>query len=112
MSAVSLTSWELFVLRHRKPGNLAVHFVSFVVYYTSPCLALGLKNPLYLLGLPLSGMIGASGHFLFKDGGVKVKEATFDPKVVMFVTLMFYKIAKGTYARDIQAAQTKAGLQS
>lgn len=106
-TTLKLTSWDLFVLRHRDPNNLKVHFVSFVVYYGSPVLALVFANWWWLLGLPLSGLIGASGHYLFKDGGVKVREATFDPLVVTYVTYMFIRIALRRYPADITAAEQK-----
>lgn len=103
----NLTSWDLFVLRHRDHRNLIVHFISFLVYYFSPVIAIIFKNPWYLLGLPLSGAIGASGHYLFKDGGVNTKEATRSPQVVFFVTIMFYRIFRGKYQGDIEQAMSK-----
>jgi hypothetical protein len=107
MESNTLSSWDLFVLRHRHPGNLLVHFVSFVVYYGSVPLAIYFGNFYWLLGLPLSGVIGASGHYIFRDGGVKVSEATFDPQVVFYVTIMFLKIAQRRYRQDIICAEKK-----
>jgi hypothetical protein len=106
-----LSSWDTFVLRHKLPLNLGIHFLSFVVYYGGPVAALIFHNPWYLLGLPLSGMIGAFGHFVSGDGGVKVQEATFSPQVVFYVTVMFYKIARGRYGRDIAKAEMKLRRQ-
>lgn len=108
MGGVELTPWDLFVLRHRNTANLWVHFVSFIIYYASPVVALLTRNPWWLVGLPISGYLGALGHYVFKDGGVDVKEATFSPRVVTYVTIMFYKIARGTYFAEVELALTKS----
>jgi hypothetical protein len=102
-----LTSWDFFVLRHRDKRNLIVHFISFLVYYFSPVAAIIMRNPWYLVGLPISGAIGAFGHYIFKDGGVNTHEATSSPRVVFYVTIMFYRILRGKYWDDISLALTK-----
>lgn len=100
-------AWDLFVLRHSKRGNLVIHFVSFLVYYGA---LIGLAvtwNPWWIVGLFVSGAIGSSGHYLFDDGGVKLREATFSPQVVFFVTIMFWRLARGVYFDDIAAARER-----
>jgi hypothetical protein len=101
------SSWDNFVLRHQKPGNLIVHFISAIFYYVSPIVALLTWNPYWLLFFASSGILGAAGHYAFRDGGVSVKEATFSPLVPLFVLIMFYKIFTGTYGRDTELAERK-----
>ncbi len=102
-----LDAWDLFVLRHTKPGNLAVHFVSFLMFFGAPVLALLTWDPWWLLAFFLSGGVGAAGHYAFDDAGVSLREATSTPTVPFFVAIMFYKLARRTYWADVAAARTK-----
>lgn len=102
-----LTAWELFVLRHTKPGNLVVHGVSFVLFWVGWLAPLPLGDWRWWLLVPLSGPVGTAGHYLFRDGGVKLKEATVDPLVPFFVTRMFWRLARGTYAQDLARARAR-----
>ncbi|MDF1665877.1 MAG: hypothetical protein P1V97_29240, partial [Planctomycetota bacterium] len=96
-----------FVLRHRKKGNLVIHFFSFLTYYASLFALIVTWHPAWILGLFLSGFIGTAGHYIFDDGRVKIKEATFDPMVVFYVTIMFYKIFRRSYSQDIESAEQR-----
>lgn len=107
MTAEPITAWDQFVLRHTKPGNLAVHFVSAVMFYGAPVAAVLTWDPWWLAAFALSGVVGAAGHYLFDDGGVSVREATFTPAVPFFVGIMFFKLASGTYADDLATARSK-----
>lgn len=99
-----LTPWDVFVLRHRKPANLAIHAVSFAMFYGGPLAALGAGDWRWM-GLFLgSGLVGAFGHWVTGDGGVSVKEASSSPLVVFYVTRMFLRMAQGRYGADIEAA--------
>jgi len=102
-----MTPWDRFVLRHTKPGNLAVHALSSLLFFGTPILALVLWSPWPLLGFAISGWVGAAGHRIFKDGGVSLREATAQPEVPYFVLVMFWRIARGVYAQDIARAQDK-----
>ena len=107
MNPVVLDAWDAFVVRHQKPSNLAGHFVSFVCFYGGPVLALATWNPWWLLPFFASGGIGALSHFLTGDGRVDVREATSSPLVVFFVTRMFWRLLRGTYAADIARANAR-----
>lgn len=107
-SQAALTPWDLFVLRHRHPGNLAVHFVSALMFFGTPIAAAATRNPWWLIGFFSSGMVGVFGHYAFKDSGVSLREATVATEVPYFVLVMFYKIARGSYRRDVDAALAKA----
>jgi hypothetical protein len=99
-----LTDWDVFVLRHRKRGNLAVHAVSCVCFFGGLLMAALTGKPVYLLAFFSSGIIGAAGHYLFKDGGVSVREATVQQTVPIYVVRMFWKLAWGTYQADVDQA--------
>jgi len=106
-TSAELTDWDRFVLRHRHPGNLVFHFISFLFFFGSPVLAWIFHSYWLLVPFFISGIVGAAGHWLFGDGGVNVRETTSSPQVVMFNTLMLYKIATGAYGRDVRAALSK-----
>jgi len=103
-----MTAWDFFVLRHRRTGNLVFHFVSALLFFGSPIAALLLWNPWFLVGFSVSGVVGTSGHYLFRDGGVSLRESSAAPEVPYFVVVMFYKLARGSYRVDVAAAETKA----
>lgn len=109
-SPTDLSNWDIFVLRHRKKGNLIVHFFSFLTYYGALFALIVTWDPTWIIGLFVSGFIGTAGHYLFDDGQVKIKEATFDPMVVFYVTIMFYKIFRRSYSHDIESAEQRLKL--
>jgi hypothetical protein len=103
-----LTAWDQFVLRHRRPSNLVLHFISFFCFFGGPVLALLLWNPWYLVLFFASGLVGAAGHWISGDGGVNLRETTSSPQVVKFNTIMVYKVLSGSYRADIERALAKA----
>ena len=105
--SLTLESWELFVLRHQKPWNLVGHFVSFLMFYLGPLHAGVTGTPWGWLLFFASGGVGALSHFLSRDGEVNLREATSSPLVVFYVTVMFWKILRGTYGRDIATANRR-----
>lgn len=104
---LTLSTWDLFVLRHNKRLNLQIHFVAFLMFYGGPVVALITWNPWWLVAYVLSGPLGAFAHYVSGDGGVNLREATSSPLVVFYVTIMFYKIACRTYANDVAIAKRR-----
>ena len=104
---LTLSSWDLFVLRHNKPLNLQIHFVAFLMFYGGPVAALITWDPWWLVAYVLSGPLGAFAHYISGDGGVNLREATSSPLVVFYVTIMFFKIACRTYAAEVSAARER-----
>lgn len=110
MTGPALDPWDLFVLRHRKPLNLCIHAVSFVMFYGGPAVAVATRNPWWIVPFLASGSVGAFGHWVSGDGGVSVREATSSPWVVFYVTRMFWRIARGRYRDDLAAADARYAL--
>jgi len=102
-----ITSWDLFVLRHAKRGNLILHFVSWLMFFGGPLLALLSWNAWWLTLFLASGAVGAAGHYVFKDSGVSLREATSTPGVPLYVSRMFVLIARGEYAEEVRRARRK-----
>jgi hypothetical protein len=115
MSAPPITAWELFVLRHRHPLNLRIHFVSMCMYLVGcACFFAVLLTeqrfswPWFALWCA-SGPMGAFGHWWTGDGRVSAREATHDPAVPFFVFRMFWHLARGSYAEEVRRAEEGAG---
>ncbi len=102
-----LTPWDIFVLRHRRPLNLVIHFISLLCFYGGLGLAAGTRDWHYLLPFFASGLIGAFGHFVSGDGGVSVRETTSTPTVVVFVPWLFFRLFTGRYGADIARAEAR-----
>jgi len=105
--SLTLESWDLFVVRHQKPWNLVGHFVSFLMFYGGPIHALVSGSPYGWLAFFSSGAVGAFSHFVTGDGKVDLREATSSPLVVFYVTLLFWKLLRGTYQEDITRANER-----
>ena len=104
MPSTTLSEWHNFVLRHQKLGNLGFHFVSSLFFFVSPLLAVWTRNPFWLGFFLISGVLGTAGHYLFNDGGVSVREATFQLSVPYFVLKMFWEILIRRYSRTTEQA--------
>lgn len=104
------TAWQAFVVRHRDPRNLRIHFVSMWMYLVGCaafCWVLATEHRFDVAWFALwcaSGPMGAFGHWWTGDGGVSVREATHDPLVPLFVFRMFWHLARGTYGDEIDRA--------
>ncbi len=105
-SSRDLTDWDLFVMRHRSLPNVAVHFVSFLLFWLSPVLALAV-NPLWWVGFFSSGLVGAFGHYVFKDGRVDAREATSSLQVVRFSSLMAFSFLRGRWPAEIRLVESR-----
>ncbi len=101
-----MTPWQHFVLRHTKPGNLAVHALSAVCFFGGPPMALITWNPWWLAPFLVSGLIGAAGHHLFDDGGVNAREATSQPEVPGYVLIMFWMLARGQWWNEVEGVRS------
>jgi len=101
-----LVNWDLFVLRHMNQKNVAVHLVSFLMFWFCPFLAV-LINPWFIAGFFASGLVGTAGHYFFKDGTVDAKEATSSVQVVLFSSKMAFLFITGKYGQEIQYVTQK-----
>lgn len=104
-----MTRWQFFVIRHRQPANLAVHFVCFLLYFGGLGGALLTWNPWYLLGPPLSSLLGSPSHYLFDDGvvGFDRGEGILTRYVPLYVARIYWRMLRGRYREDIADAEAR-----
>jgi hypothetical protein len=106
----NLSPWEDFVLRHRNPVNLWIHFVSWLMFMGGPLAAIYTRNPWWLAPFFASGLMGAAGHAISGESDVSFKEATHNRKVPLFITRVFLLIALRRYQQEVQRAVSKSLL--
>lgn len=104
-----MSRWDFFVLRHRQPANLAVHFVCLLLYFGGLLGALATFNPWYLLGPPLSSLLGSPSHYVFDDGivGFDRGEGILTRYVPLYVARIYWRMLTGEYAADIARAEAE-----
>lgn len=102
-----LNSWDSFVLGHTHPVNIAGHFISFLMFWGFPTLALVTWNPWWLLAWCASGFVGIFSHYISGEGDVNYVYENTSPFVSMYVSVMFVKILRRTYATDVETARRR-----
>ena len=103
-----LSPWEEFVLRHRNPVNLWIHFVSWLMFMGGPLTAIYTRNPWWLAPFFASGLVGAAGHAISGESDVSFKEATHSRKVPFFISRVFLMIALRRYPQEVQRVLSKS----
>jgi N-acyl-D-aspartate/D-glutamate deacylase len=94
--------WDIFVLKHRNPYNIALHVLGVIVFYGLLIAALMTRNPWLLLLLPLSQMVGLAGHYFFERSHIDLQDAVFSIRASRCLNRMFFKLITGGYGREIQ----------
>lgn len=95
-----LTEWDFFVWRHKKAGNLALHFISLSLFLVSVPAGLLTADPRWLIPAILSAPIGTAGHYLFRDGGVRARDFTA-PRTLVSLIVIYSMILRGTYSAEV-----------
>ena len=101
-----LTEWEFFIWRHKAPGNLIMHLISFIGTFATLIAWIITFNHWLLLYLPISSYIGYLGHVCFKEGGARNKDL-ISPMTTVYLVLIFYYIVIGKYKSMIQEVELK-----
>lgn len=105
----ALENWDLFVLRHQNLKNVAVHLVSFFMFWLGPIFG-SWFHPLWWILFFASGLVGTAGHYFFQDGTVDAREATSSLQVVIFSSYMAALFMTGQYPREIKRVLNKWDL--
>ena len=103
-----LSPWQIFVLRHRHPLNIFIHFLSALMFYLGPAAAIYFWDWRWLILFFSSGAVGTFGHWVSKDSSVNLREATASIDAVRFSTKMAWLVVSGRYDGEVSSAERKA----
>ena len=101
--------WDIFVLKHQHPVNIALHALGVVIFYGLLVAALWRQNFWLLLLLPSSQLAGLLGHRLFERSYIDAQDAVFSLRASRSLNRMFYRILTGRYGDEMR--QKKAVLR-
>ncbi len=94
--------WDIFILKHQHPMNIMLHVAGIFFFYGLLFFACMLHNPIVLLGLPLTQLVGLIGHFLFERSYIDRQDALFSWRASRCLGLMLLRIILGKYQEDIR----------
>jgi N-acyl-D-aspartate/D-glutamate deacylase len=101
--------WDIFVLKHQNPFNIALHALGVVLFYGLLIAAVWMKNYWLLLALPSSQLVGLIGHRFFERSYIDLQDAVFSVRASRSLNKMFFKLVTGTYGDEIR--QKREALQ-
>ncbi len=97
--------WDIFILKHQHPLNIALHIVGIFFFYGLLSAAWTLQNFWLLVALPLTQLIGLSGHFLFERSHIDLQDAVFSWRASFCLGRMLFRVLSGKYGEDIRQRQ-------
>ncbi|TAL38492.1 MAG: D-aminoacylase [Alphaproteobacteria bacterium] len=103
--------WDIFLLKHRHPHNVALHCVAFVLMYAIPVLAAGLQDWRILLLWPLSQATGLMGHWLFEPSPVDPRDTVFSWRALFSLHRMFFAVLAGRYGQEQLRVEKHLGAE-
>ncbi len=97
--------WDVFILKHQHPINIALHVIGIGVFYGLLFSAWMFQNPWLLLGLPLTQLTGLAGHFWFERSHVDLQDAIFSWRASFCLGRLLLRVVIGKYGEDIRQRQ-------
>jgi hypothetical protein len=97
--------WDIFVLKHQHPINISLHIVGIFFFYGLLFSTWKLQNFWLLLGLPLTQLIGLTGHLLFERSHIDLQDAVFSGRASYCLGKMLLRVIIGKYQDDIRQRQ-------
>jgi N-acyl-D-aspartate/D-glutamate deacylase len=94
--------WDVFVLKHQRLGNVALHVLGVILFYGLLALAAATRNAWWLLALPASQLVGLIGHAVFEQTPIDLQDAVFSMRASRCLNRMFFRIVTGRYGADIR----------
>ena len=99
--------WDIFVLKHQRPANVACHVAGVIVFYGLALWAWGTGNPWWLCLLPSSQLVGLAGHRLFERSHIDRRDAIFSLRASRCLNRMFVRVVTGRYFRDVRRLRAR-----
>jgi N-acyl-D-aspartate/D-glutamate deacylase len=97
--------WDIFVLKHQHPANIALHVVGIIFFYGLLITTWQSGNWWLLLGLPLTQFFGLIGHWLFESSYINRQDALFSWRASICLGKMLFRLIAGQYGGDIRDRQ-------
>ena len=93
--------WDVFVLKHQHPWNIACHLLGIFVFYGLLSIAWFTQNP-WLLGLlPLVQLVGLAGHYWFERSHIDLQDGIFSWRASFCLGKLLLRVLIGKYQNDI-----------
>lgn len=101
-----LDYWDVFVFKHQRPRNVALHCIAVLMLYGA--LAGALAGSLWwLLLVPASQALGFAGHLFFERNHVDTRDALFSWRASYCLNRMFLLVATGRYGREVSRVRAQ-----
>ncbi|MCF2144971.1 DUF962 domain-containing protein [Desmonostoc muscorum LEGE 12446] len=97
--------WDIFILKHQHPINITLHILGIFFFYGLLFYTWKSQNFWLLLGLPLTQLLGLTGHFLFERSHIDLQDAVFSWRASYCLGKMLLRILMGKYQDDIRQRQ-------
>ncbi|MBD2438128.1 Mpo1-like protein [Nostoc sp. FACHB-110] len=94
--------WDIFVLKHQNPVNIGLHILGIFFFYGLLFYTWKLQNFWLLLGLPLTQLIGLTGHILFERSHIDLQDAIFSWRASSCLGRMLFRVIICKYQEDIR----------
>jgi len=98
------------VIKHQQPINITLHILGIFFFYSLIFSVWRSQNFWLLLGLPLTQVLGLTGHLLFERSHIDLQDAVFSWRASYCLGKMLLRVLMGKYRDDIQ--ERKAILQN
>jgi hypothetical protein len=96
--------WDVFVIKHRNPYNIALHVCGVIIFYGLLIAAWMTRNPWLLFLAPSSQAVGLAGHYFFERSHIDLQDAVFSIRASRCLNRMFFKLITGGYGKEILRA--------
>jgi hypothetical protein len=97
--------WDVFLLKHQNPANVAFHFAGALLFYAVLVFAWLMHNPWLLALLPLSQFLGLVGHRLFERSPIDRQDAVFSLRATLSLNRMMLALLRGRYFPEVARAK-------
>lgn len=98
--------WDVFVMKHRTWPNIWLHVLAVFLMYGSALLAATSLDGWWLLGIPLSNVLGQYGHARFEPTHVDRRDALFSWRAMFALTRLAGLVLCGRYRSEIDRVQS------
>ena len=95
--------WDIFVLKHQHPVNIALHLLGIFLFYGILGTAWFFHQPILLLAIPLTQITGLLGHLLFETSHIDLQDAIFSWRASLCLGRLLWQVITGKYSQDIES---------